>query len=233
MKKLLILIIIILLGFMCYNVVMKGYEIAGISVLSLEQIQNENSNLDASISKVEEAKATTYPAKLAEISSASKELLSNKKAYDELVAYSSEQEVIEASKGERYDIEVLWTRIGNHATANGVIPKMELVSSSKNTPNANDLKFTATGKYIALTDFIRDIEEDVKLGFTIEEFELVPVTAGDGTNLQATFKVKDIFINSETITNSTSQGYKLNNENPTTEKTTDNAIDNTANNEGQ
>lgn len=233
MKKVLILIIIILLGFMCYNVVIKGFEIAVFSILSLEQIQNENSNLDTSISRIEEIKATTYPAKLAEISSASKELLSQKKSYDELVAYSSEQEIIEASKGERYNIEVLWTKIGNYATSNGVIPKMELVSSSKNTPNANDLKFTVTGRYIAITDFIRDIEEDAKLGFTIEEFELVPVTEGDGTNLQATFKVKDIFINSETITTTSSQEYMLNNENTTNETINQTTTNNDANNAGQ
>ena len=97
-------------------------------------------------------------------------------------------------------MEVLWTRIGNHATANGIVPKMESVSSSNNTPNANDLKFTITGNYIAITDFIRDIEEDIKLGFAIEEFELVPVASGDGTQLQATFRVRDIFINTNTIT---------------------------------
>lgn len=198
MKKVLILILIILLGVMCYNTIKNGYELAGFSVLGLGEIQVENENLDTELLKAEELKNKDYPSKLGEISTASKELLSTKKTYDELIAYSSEQEVIDAAKSERYDIEVLWTRVGNHATGNGVVPKMDLVASSNNTPNANDLKFTVTGNYIAITDFIRDIEEDVKLGFAIEEFELVPVTAGEGTNLQATFRVKDIFINAET-----------------------------------
>ena len=148
-------------------------------------------------------------------------MLSNKKTYEELVAYSSEQDVLNASQTEMYDIEVLWTRIGNHATSNGVITKMELVSSSNNTPNANDLKFTATGNYIAITDFIRDIEEDVKLGFTIEEFELVPQTEGDGSILQATFRVRDVFLNSETITTTSTNNYTNNNTEKTTNETTD------------
>lgn len=209
MKKILILIIIILLGVMCYNTVKDGYEIAGFSVLGLEKMQEENSNLDTTIKKASDLEEIDYPAKLSELSTAAKELRSTKKTYDELIEYSSEQEVLNASQSERYDIEVLWTRVGNHATENGVIPKMEVVSSINNTPNANDLKFTLTGDYIGITDFIREIEEDVKLGFTIEEFELIPVAESNGTNLQATFRVKDIFLNADTIT-STNTGTTYN-----------------------
>lgn len=221
MKKVLILIIIILLIVLCYNTINDGFQIGNISVLSIGQIQQENNNLDNKIAEIEELKESQYPSKLTEISSEAKKMLSNKKTYEELVAYSSEQDVLNASQTEMYDIEVLWTRIGNHATSNGVITKMELVSSSNNTPNANDLKFTATGNYIAITDFIRDIEEDVKLGFTIEEFELVPQTEGDGSILQATFRVRDVFLNSETITITSTNNYTNNNTEKTTNETTD------------
>lgn len=221
MKKVLILIIIILLIVLCYNTINDGFQIGNISVLSIGQIQQENNNLDNKIAEIEELKESQYPSKLTEISSEAKKMLSNKKTYEELVAYSSEQDVLNASQTEMYDIEVLWTRIGNHATSNGVITKMELVSSSNNTPNANDLKFTATGNYIAITDFIRDIEEDVKLGFTIEEFELVPQTEGDGSILQATFRVRDVFLNSETITTTSTNNYTNNNTEKTTNETTD------------
>lgn len=200
MKKVLILILIILLGVMCFNTIKDGYKIGGFSVLGIEDIKKGNEDLDTVIEQAEHLKNTEYVSKLASISTAAKELQSTKKAYEELIAYSSEQEVMDAAKTERYDVEVLWTRVGNHATANGIIPKMEVVASVNNTPNANDLKFSVTGNYIAITDFIRDIEEDIKLGFSIEEFELVPVSSGDGTNLQATFRVKDIYINAETIT---------------------------------
>ena len=218
MKKVLILIIIILLGVMCYNTIVDGYEIAGFSILGISEIQEENNNLDIKIKQANDLGEIDYPAKISQLNTAAKELRSTKKTYEELADYSSEQEVLEASKSERYDIEVLWTRIGNHATENGVVPKMEVVSSLNNTPNANDLKFTATGTYIGITDFIRDIEEDAKLGFTIEEFELVPAASGDGTNLQATFRVRDIFLNTDTITSTS--GYIENNKNSNTQATT-------------
>ena len=139
MKKVLILIIIILLIVLCYNTINDGFQIGNVSVLSIGQIQQENNNLDNKIAEIEELKESQYPSKLTEISSEAKKMLSNKKTYEELVAYSSEQDVLNASQTEMYDIEVLWTRIGNHATSNGVITKMELVSSSNNTPNSQQL----------------------------------------------------------------------------------------------
>ena len=60
------------------------------------------------------------------------------------------------------------------------------------------MKFTATGEYVGITDFIYDIENDSSLGFKIEEFKLLPATTqqSDGkTNLSATFTCKNIAIN--------------------------------------
>lgn len=208
MKKILILILIILLGVMCYNTITGGLQIAGFSVMGIGEIKQENENLDKIIEDAKSKEETDYQAKLNEIKTASKEMQSKKANYEELKQYSSEQELLNAGQSERYNVEVLWTKVGNYATENGVVPKMEILSSSTSTPNANDLKITATGNYIAITDFVRDIEDDAKLGFTIEEFELVPVTSGDGSNLQATFRVRDIFINQDTITTTTSiQSY--------------------------
>ena len=207
MKKILILILIILLGVMCYNTITDGLQIAGFSIMSIGEIKQENENLDKTIEEAKNKEETEYPAKLNEIKTVAKELQTKKTKYEELKQYSSEQELLNAGQSERYNVEVLWTKIGNYATENGVIPKMEILSSSTSTPNANDLKITVTGNYIAITDFVRDIEDDAKLGFTIEEFELVPVTSGDGSNLQATFKVRDIFINQDTITTTNTQSY--------------------------
>ena len=207
MKKILILILIILLGVMCYNTITDGLQIAGFSIMSIGEIKQENENLDKIIEEAKNKEETEYPAKLNEINTVAKELQTKKNKYEELKQYSSEQELLNVGQSERYNVEVLWTKIGNYATENGVIPKMEILSSSTSTPNANDLKITVTGNYIAITDFVRDIEDDAKLGFTIEEFELVPVTSGDGSNLQATFKVRDIFINQDTITTTNTQSY--------------------------
>ena len=227
MKKILILILIILLGVMCYNTVTGGMQIAGFSVMGISDIKKENENLDKNIEQITTLQETDYQAKIAEIRAASKEMLSKKNNYDELKKYSTEQELANAGKSEQYNVEVLWTKIGNYATENGVTPKMEILSSSTNTKDANDLKITATGNYVELTDFIRDLEDDAKLGFTIEEFEMIPSGNDNGSTLQATFKVKDIFINQNTITTTSSSTLQSNEDSYT--KSTENLNTNNIN----
>ena len=240
MKKLLILVLIGLLGFLCYNLIASGYQIAGVKILSLQEIQNENERLDTTIANIEKLKSVEYPTKLSDMNKAAKTMLSNKKTYEELATYSSEQDVKNATQTETYDIEVLWVRIGNHAEKNGVIPKLEVLSSSNNTNGANDLRITATGSYIGLTDFVRDIEDDSKLGFAIDNFELIPIpeennseskqdsqeeTSNKGSILQASFKIKDIFINPDTITTTQSNIVEYESE----KTTTNNTVTNTTN----
>lgn len=215
MKKVLILILIVLLIVLGYNIITSGYKVLQFDILSIKEIQEKNEELDTTIAEVEELKNVKYPAKISELNTAAKSLLSNKKTYEELAAYSSEQDVINAAKTQKYDIEVLWVSIGNHAEKDGVIPKLEILSSSNNTVGANDLRITATGSYIGITDFVKDIEDDSKLGFVIENFELVPSTSTNGSNLQATFKIKDIFLNptTTTTTSATNKNNTTNNNN--------------------
>ena len=58
-----------------------------------------------------------------------------------------------------------------------------------------DLTFNVTGDYIALTDFLFDLEGDDSLRFEINDF----VMQKGGQNLQATFVVKDVPIDSKTL----------------------------------
>ena len=58
-----------------------------------------------------------------------------------------------------------------------------------------DLTFTVTGEYIAITDFIFDLEGDDSLRFEINDF----VMQKGGQNLQATFIVKNVPIDSKTL----------------------------------
>ena len=59
-----------------------------------------------------------------------------------------------------------------------------------------DLKFTVSGDYIPITEFIYHLEDDNKLGFEISNFEM----AKGGNNLQAAFTVKGVPINNANLT---------------------------------
>lgn len=199
MKKILILIMIVLIGILCFNIVTNGYQLGNIRILSLGNIKSENENLEKKISDVQDLKEVQYPLQISDLVESSNKLKTNKKEYEELVAYSSEQDVLRASQEENFNAEVLWVRIGNYAERRKVVPVLEILNSSNNTTGANDLRITATGRYIGIADFIRDLEDDAKLEFTIEEFQLIPVSGEDGTELQASFKVKDIFLDPESV----------------------------------
>ena len=93
-----------------------------------------------------------------------------------------------------YTIEYLWSQVGNHATKEGVVTKMELTSSNLSETGYKNLNFTVTGNYLAITNFISDLENDTSLDFTIDNFDM--------TNGKCTFVVKDIKIQKEATTQS-------------------------------
>ena len=80
-------------------------------------------------------------------------------------------------------------------------------------------RFTVTGSYISIVDFVSDIENDSTLGFTIEEFKMVPTSSE--ANLEATFVCKNITIKDLSSASSPS---------PTSTSTTNNSNTNTTSN---
>ena len=99
-----------------------------------------------------------------------------------------------------YDVDFLWTTIGNYATQKGVTLQLYVTKSETTTAVSSeyvmcDLNFTITGEYIAITDFIYSIEDDATLNFEVSDFLLEK----GGENLQATFIVREIPINSKNL----------------------------------
>lgn len=221
MKKLIIIIVLALLLTMAYCTIFNGYSIGEINVLSITEINNKNSELDSEIVNTTKLKNVQYPEKLSDLNKNAKDLIKEKKEYEELVEYSKSSDIEKANQIQQYDVEVLWTKIGMHATNNNVILKLDIVDSgsvSENNVKYFTLNFTLTGSYISLTDFIADIEKDAKLSFSIENFQMIPTTTQDtsssGRNLQVTFSVKDIALNLNTTT-LTSGGVSTTNANTT------------------
>lgn len=190
MKKILISLLIVLLLVLVILTCVNGLKIGNIEVLSLGQIQTKNQELDDIILQATTLASTDYENVLKDIESDTKKLQEEKQKYDELVTVSTGSEVQAANQYQKYEIEYLWTIIGNHATKEGVVIKMDLVSGTGD--NVYNLNFTVTGAYIGIADFISDIENDSALGFKIENFYLVPGSSTD--SLRATFTCKDITI---------------------------------------
>ena len=228
MKKLLILILIGLLLTLSIFVVVKGINIGSIQILGINDIQSKSKELDVKIQESSKLSESDYKQAIATLEDNTKKLQQQKKKYEDMTQISEEGEIENANQIERYEIETLWVKLGNHATSEGVIMKMDILQGSSGATNTYNLKFTATGSYISITDFISDIENDSTLGFKIEEFTMMPTDTD--SNLQATFVCKDITIKDLTSISAASSSSDENTNNENTNNESDNNTTNSTTN---
>lgn len=201
MKKLLLLILIALLVALSIFIVFNGLEIGKIEVLGVREIQSRSNDLDEQIKNASKLAQTDYKQAVNTVESNTKELKTTKQEYQDLTAVSSEGDVSLASQIEKYEIETLLIKLGNHAKSEGAKIKIDITKDSTNSQDSYNLKFTVNGSYVAITEFISDIENDSILGFKIEEFKMQPSSSTE--ELQATFTCNNIAIEGITINNTT------------------------------
>lgn len=192
MKKLLILILIGLLLILSIFTILKGVNIGKIEIFSINTIQEKSKQLDEKIQEASKIADKDYNQAIEDINENTKKLKQQKASYEEMTQIGEDGEVQNATQIERYEIETLWVKLGNHATSEGATMKMDILQGSTGAENAYNLRFTVTGTYISIVDFISDIENDTTLGFKIEEFRMIP--SGSDSSLEATFVCKDITI---------------------------------------
>ena len=185
MKNILLTILTILITVIMVIVMKSGINIGSLHILGFQGIAEENQKLLDAIEQSKQ-KNNEYTAKLQTINSDSEKLATAKKEYFDLVQVSTTSEIQEAMQIKSYRVEYLWSRVGNHATKEGVKVKMEIASSSIGDSAYKDLKFTVNGNYLAITNFIYDLENDESLDFTIDDFDMKSDVAS--------FTVKDVKI---------------------------------------
>lgn len=231
MKKLLILILIALLLALSIFIVMNNVEIGKLEILGITGIQQRDNELDSKIQQAAKLAEKDYNQAVSNVETSAKKLKEEKQNYEDLTSLSAEGDTPTVNQIEKYEIETLWVRLGNHATSQGVVMQMDVIKGSSNITDYYDLKFTATGSYISITDFISSIENDSTLGFKIEEFKMAP-NSGTG-ELQATFVCKDIAIKDvSATTNNTTQDDSMQSDQDTfnmTDNINNSITDSTAN----
>lgn len=167
-------------------IVMKsGINIGSLHILGFQGIADENQKLLKMIEQSKQ-KNNEYTDKLETINSDSEKLAKAKKEYYDLVQVSTASEIQESMQIKSYRVEYLWSSVGNHATKEGVKVKMEITASSMGDSAYKNLKFTVNGNYLAISNFIYDLENDESLDFTIDDFDMKANVA--------TFTVKDVKI---------------------------------------
>lgn len=201
MRKILIIALIVLLLVTGYFMIFNGLNIMGVQILSVFGIKDKSDALDENLQRVSTLTSVDRPNAMAELNDSAKQLVIAKDEYNDKILYSSEEEIEQATQGIQFEMEYLWTKIGNHATKNGIVLKMEVKQSSSGVQNQYDLHFSATGSYVSISEFIAALENDSSLNFKIENTKVQPFE-GNTQNLQAEFDVKEISIRIDQITSS-------------------------------
>ena len=224
MRKILFIILIILLLVGAGLTIANGLEIGDFQIWGVKSIIAQNENIDNKNQQLSNLVSITYPNSLDELNTSSETLTSTKQEYENKAILVSNSKYY--MQTEKYEIEFLWTKLGNYAQDNNVQIKIDVVNSSS-TSGLYDLNFTIAGEYVDVTDFIYDVENDSKLGFKIEDFHMSAVKDG----VQGSFACKEISINIERIDqNATSKDSSTENEDTSSmdEQTTNTTASNTA-----
>lgn len=192
MRKTLLSLLLVLCIALLVLFIKNGMHIGPFQVYGFKDIKQKNTQLTQTISTAN-SQSDSYTSALNKLQSDVQLLTKAKKDYLDLVAQSTENEIRQATQTKIYTIEYLWSRVGNHATEHGVeLDNIERTTSTLGNENYSNLKFTVKGEYLAITQFISELENDTTLDFIIDDFHM--------TSSQATFVVKDIIIQKENTT---------------------------------
>ena len=211
MKKTLISILLVLVLVIMALFMKNGIHAGPFQAYSFQEISDKNQELTTAINKANTAN-DNYTSALSKLKTDISNLTKAKKDYLDLVTISTESEIKQATQTK---IEYLWSRVGNHATSEGVNLKMEVGSSTLNDSSYKNLNFTATGEFLALVQFIYSLENDANLDFTIDKFDM--------TANKCTFTVADVKIQQENTTETISS-VSSSSDNTAQSETTSNTV---------
>ena len=217
MRKIIISILIFLLLIGSIFFMVNG--INKFNVKGIKGLDEQNSKIEEKISSLSNVISVTYVNSENNLKRAANTLQDTKTEYENQAALSNTQNPSYVSQLEKYDIDYLWTKLGNYAKNENVVIKIELVANGASS-NLYNLNFTTTGEYVNITDFIYDIENDSKLGFKIDEFKMG--VSGENT-LSATFSCKEVPIKVGTIDQETNNNQNSSNNTTNSENNTSNA----------
>ncbi len=200
MRKYVLILILIILALILFVTMFIGFGIGNFKVNNYKSITEISLKKNAILSELSTTNNNKFEEKKNTLNSAVNKYNEVKARYEEL---SKEGKITNQNlynSVDLYDMDFLWTIIGNYATQKGIKLQLDFVRSSTATAVSSDyvmcdLNFTITGDYVAISDFIYNLEDDDQLKFEISNF----LMEKGGENLQATFTVKEVPLNNRNL----------------------------------
>lgn len=189
-KKVLLLILVCILGYGVFSSWAHGFTFdmfnIKYSTSSYNGILDKAKQLNGKIDELETENTTNYQLALSKKKAAVSNFEKTKAGYEELAAQSSVEDIREANKIEEYFLDYLWMKIGTYANNSAI---KVLIN-----PNyeAELINFDVSGQYIAVINFIYDLENDPELAFNIDN--LVMQGGSSAAVTKASFQVKNVKI---------------------------------------
>lgn len=197
-KKLLLLILVGLLSYGVFSSWAHGVSInvlgMNFSTSSYTGIAKKAEELNTKIQELENVNTTKYDLALTKKNAAVSNFEKSKAAYEELATEASIEEIREANKREEFFLDYLWMKIGTYANNSDI---KVLIDPDYDAALIN---FDISGQYIAVINFIYDLENDPELAFNIDN--LVMQGGSSAAVTKASFQVRNVnIITSEVAAN--------------------------------
>ncbi len=186
---LIILISIILLSY----IAVEGIKIGNFEILSVAQLIERNEELNYKINEASTLTTTNYTDNVKTLEETYERYKIQKQKYEELAGVTNEKND-EIYETKQYDIGYLWRVLGNYATKRNLNLGIQVQKNNTGKSSYN-INFTLNGKYVNISQFITDIENNSDLYFRIYNFNL----GGSGEVITATFTVRNINLDASTI----------------------------------
>lgn len=222
MKRLITFICLIVVIFLGYRLITNGFENDSFEIASYNTIETKSEALTKKLANYDKKNQEEYDTAVNSLNSSIKMFKDSKTKYetiyeelaDVLNSNTDEEETMEEiiySDKEKYKVDFLFVTLGGYARQEGVDVTFKITTSSTTDPNSTtlnyflaDLQFSVTGQYIDVASFISDLENDDKLGFEINGFQMAQGNTDGYTGVSAKFTVKDVPIDSESYIESSS-----------------------------
>ena len=189
-KKLLLLILVCILAYGVFSSWAYGVSInifgLDFTTSSYAGIATKADELNNRIDELEAKNNAEYKLALNKKQAAVSNFENSKNEYENLAAEASVEDIKEANKKEEYYLDYLWMKIGTYANNSDIKVLID--------PNydAKLINFDVSGQYIAVINFIYDLENDPDLAFNIDN--LVMQGGSSAAVTKASFQVRDVTI---------------------------------------
>jgi len=142
------------------------------SIDSLGTIRDANRELDAKFYEASKLEGEVHPSEVERFSVAADEFERVRELYQIALDSAPAGIDLRTLQVETYRIDFLWMVIGQYAGTQGLVLTIDLTETQYE--NVYDLIFTVSGEYAGIANFIRNLENDNRLQFRIENFVIAP-----------------------------------------------------------